>query len=90
MAESTSSGEVRNLWTDVKRMNCKTRSIPATMDGYCGEEAVAEVLAHKYKDPYNSVSYTQDDMDSLMAVASKVDEHCCTGLCSKDHDAKPD
>ena len=67
MAASIASGEDRNLWTEVKRLNGKSRSIPATMKGSCGEE-VAEVSAHEYGGLYNSVSYTQDDMDSLMAV----------------------
>ena len=88
MAESIASGEDRIFWMEAKRLNCKSRSIPATTDGSCGEEVAAEVFAHKHKRLYNIVSCTKDNMDNLMAVVAYKVEHCGAEICSKDNDVK--
>ena len=90
MAESIASGDDRNLWAEVKKLNGKGRTCPTTMDGVCGEAAVAEVFAQKYKGLYNSVSYAHDDMSSVIRdIESRIDTTCCSGSCPKPHDVHP-
>ena len=69
------------------------------MHGVCGEEDVVEVVAHKYKNLFahkyknlfSSVSYTQNDMDSLLNDVDKgINDRCCTGLFYEEHDVIPE
>ena len=48
-------------------------SMPATIDGACGEKAISEVFAAIYKALYNQVGYLDDEMTVL---AEEIEEKC--------------
>ena len=91
MAKSIASGDDCNLGSEMQKLNGKSQSIPNAMYRACGEEDMAEIFAHKYKNLYTSVSYTQNEMDSLLNDVYKgINNIYCTGLCYKAHDVIPE
>ena len=91
MANSLASSDKRDLWVETKKVNNAGRPCPSTVDGATGEKPIADVFASKYEELYNSVSYSQSDMDRLQDdIAARINDTCCEGKCGKSHLVTPD
>ena len=91
MAEALLENNSRDLWTEIKKVNRKSGTIPTTMDDTLGEASVADVFANKFKSLYSCVSYDQCDMDGLLNdVDSLISNVCCSDGCTKGLDIHTD
>ena len=66
MAESYEIGRKEDFWTQVKKMSDNGSFLASNIDGVTEEKAIGELFASKYCKLYNSVSYSQDEMQQTM------------------------
>ena len=75
MGEAHTRGHQQHFWSQVKRVNGKSRVMPSTIDGLTDPVEISELFADKYKTLYNSVDYKKEDMSQLFeAVQMKITE----------------
>ena len=84
LADDLLNRRSRDFWTEVKRMKGTHRQIPVNVDGILSETGISELFANKYRRLYNSVSYSQNEMDDIL---KDIDiKYCsnnkCDGVCS--------
>lgn len=86
MADSLLSNKSRDLWTEVKKINNSTKSVPSQVDGKSTDSDIASVFAENYEQVYNSVSYDSQEMHNLQStIESKIHSECCKGTCGCNH-----
>ena len=69
MAENVSSGNMRNFWTECKRMTrSSTLHRCAEIDRVSGDENIAELFANKYHEIYNSHHVNDSELRELRLV----------------------
>ena len=86
MADALHSGESRDYWTEVQRMQRKYKPPATEIDGEAGEEAICNMFAGKYEDLYNSVPFEQDQMEEVLQELNAQVRTCCMqGECYSDH-----
>ena len=76
----------KEFWKDVRKIKKGNTVLPNTMDGIEGSEGICKVFGDKFKRVYSSVSYDEDEMDSLMMnMGDGIREKCCNGKCQAGH-----
>ena len=65
MADAISTNNDRVLWDEVKKMTKTNNNLPNIIDGSTGIEEISDIFAEKYDTLYNSVSYSQSDLNEL-------------------------
>ena len=78
MATAISENKNRNLWAEAKKMKQSNCSIPNVMDNASGSENINSLFTNKFKHLYNSVGFTEHDLNSLRSrldVTIKKDHH---------------
>ena len=69
MAENVTSGDMRNFWTECKRITrSSTLNRCAEIDGVSGDENIAELFANKYQEIYNSHHVNDSELRELRSV----------------------
>lgn len=66
MAHALLNNKTRDFWKEVKAVNNKDSSLPKLVDDVMGDENISDFFANKYESLYNSVSYDEADMNSLL------------------------
>ncbi len=79
MAEAICNNNDRDLWSELKRLS-KGPVQADCIDGCLGNQPIAELFATKYETIYNSVGYSSDSLDDIVAdletsIANTQDEH---------------
>ena len=65
MADSVKKGQMKKIWSEVKRIGgCKTTVTPS-LDGETDDVRIANVFACKYNALYNCVSYDSNDLNAI-------------------------
>ena len=81
------SNNGREFWTEVRKIKGGKIRIPEFVDDAQGSDAISKLILTNYDNLYNSVSYNQDEMNSLTNIIdSRVAEYCGDQKhCSVDH-----
>lgn len=86
MANSLLTGELRDLWSECKKINGSKRSSAASVDGASTDADISAVFARKYSTLYNSVSFNDGDMRQLCDdQLRRINELCCHDDCYCEH-----
>ena len=76
----------QDFWSAVRKEHKKPRNIINNIDGIDNVQGIANLIAEKYDDLYNSASYDVDDMSTLKeTVENKILCSCGNNLCTSDH-----
>ncbi len=70
MAEAIIANDNRNFWREARKINCKKKTIPNTIDEVKGDKNISELFADKYNGIYNSVLY-EDAMNRIKACVQE-------------------
>ncbi len=71
MAEAISKSNDRDLWKEVKKLS-NSGAQADCIDGITGNQAIADHFASRYKDVYNSVGYSNDNLEDLKAELNEL------------------
>jgi hypothetical protein len=76
MANYILENRSRDFWGEVRKVKNSGKSVNVhTVDNVIGEAAIADVFGFKYKELYNSVQYSANDLDDLKSVIDVCLEH---------------
>ena len=90
MANAILSGQDRDFWTEVKKVQKKVSSTPNVVDDSRGEEAISSLFSEKYEELYNSVPYSDSEMaDIRNKLDFEVLHRCATDKCYCNHIISP-
>ena len=71
------------MWSEIRSCNSRPAKIPVSVDGLSGRSEIAEHFADKFRTLYNSVGYTDDDLNKLKQLLhNKISTVCNCGHCS--------
>ena len=74
MAEAISDNNDRVLWDEVRKYSKSNNDLPNGMDGHSKVEEITDTFTDKYNTLYNSVSYTEHDLNKLTTdIESRID-----------------
>ena len=86
MADALLSSGQRNLWTEVRKIRASQKKRLATVVDDHRDEDICSLFSEKYKCLYNSVSYDNDEMESLKrSVDGLIDARCANDNCYSPH-----
>ena len=66
MANALLSNNKRDFWKEIKKINKNNNCLPNLIDDVTGNQDISNHFSSKYESLYNSVSYNEADMKSLM------------------------
>ncbi len=66
MATAILNSNHRDLWAEVKKIKGRNSFVAASVDGFVGDDEIAEVFHDKYADLYNSVPYDSSELDLIL------------------------
>jgi hypothetical protein len=64
-AEAVLANNSRNFWNEVRKIKHAPKNLPSTIDAASIDSDIAEVFANTYKDLYNSVQCSADDLTEI-------------------------
>ena len=74
------------FWQDIHKFIGKKRISPNNIDGETDSNKIANNIACKYEELYNTVSFNQIEMNELMEnVTSDIKHRCIEGGCNSQH-----
>ena len=86
LADALLQKRTRDFWKEVKGIKGKPKQRAAMIDGVLSDAGISELFANKYRELYNSVSYTDGEMCKLFndiklayyddGPARRCDDHC--------------
>lgn len=87
MAESLLAKNKHNFWTEVRKMKGQHKVSTNTVDGATSQEDIADLFGEKYRKLYNSVSFNEIEMKTLVRdIESEIKSKCCHGgSCKYEH-----
>ena len=86
MGEAVAGNDDRSLWEEARKMNKCMSKLPNAMDGKTNETEIAHIFSEKYRNLYNSVGYSQRNMDLLRKdIASRITNGCSSNSDMADH-----
>ena len=65
MGEAIAKNDDRKLYEEVKKLTRSKNELPSMMDDQTGIEEIAKIFGDKYEALYNSVSYSNHDMNKI-------------------------
>ena len=71
MAQALLEDKSRNFWDEVRKVSRNADNIPNLVDDVAGDEQISELFREKYESLYNSVSYDNDEMTTMIAEIEK-------------------
>ncbi len=79
MAEAVYHNNVRDLFSEVRKMNAGKRSKPVSVDGKADNNDICQMFSDNYDKLYNSVPY---DADLFQKIKDKINQkvlnkNCC-------------
>lgn len=90
MAESLSSNSSRDFWGETRKINGAGKPSASNVDGATGDQSIATVFSTNYRQLYNSVSFSPDDMTRLEEkIENDILAKCCGGKCYSGHSITP-
>ena len=66
MAEAVCSSNGRHFHDEIKSMMCNKKGVSAVVDGACDAHEIADGFSKQYESLYNSVQYSNEDMERLL------------------------
>ena len=91
MTDSLNSDFQRDLWRECRKINSVGKPSPSNVDGGTGDADIASVFARKYKELYNSVSFSEFVMSELQSrIQHDIINICCCGKCDSRHEISVD
>lgn len=85
LAESMGSNG-NDFWSEIRRLQGSSTCSPCTIDGAEGPDDIAKVFSEKFEAVYNSVGYSDSDMDTLMSdIRKAMHSGCDVGRCYSCH-----
>lgn len=79
MASAFIDNQTQNFWQKVRKVKGTSASRPNTVDDTQGASEIGNIFAGKYKELYNSVPYSDDDMSELRGeLDNLITDKCCT------------
>ena len=86
MARAFLENETQNFWQSVRKAKGNVSSRPNTVDDTQGANEIGNVFAGKYKELYNSVPYSADDMSKLRGELNElISDQCCLNEQASKH-----
>ena len=86
MAEKLSMDANRDFWSEVRKVRSTASSCTNVIDDAVGESDICDLLASKYEELYQSVSFNENEMDNLLYdVNTRVNNVCNVGRCYCNH-----
>lgn len=88
MASAFTENETQSFWGEVRKLRGKGSPVPNVVGNAHGPEAIGNLFSNKYKTLYNSVSYSDQDMQELKSeTSSLIKSRCCNpeGDCLKNY-----
>ena len=86
LAQYLISNSNKNFWNSIKRTKQHHLNLPNNIDGVTGSAEISDVFADKYYKLYNSVSYDNNEMFSVLHdINDRLSRSCCTDTCYSTH-----
>ena len=65
IAKCASQASNRDLWSELKKLESKSKVVPNSVDGFAENDDIANCFAQKYSNLYKSVPTPQDEIAAL-------------------------
>ena len=65
IAKCASRASNRDLWSELKKLDNKSKVVPNSVDGFTENDDIAKCFAHKYSNLYKSVPTSQEEIAAL-------------------------
>ena len=86
MGEAVANNNDRSLWDEARKMTKASNKLPTMMDGLTDETEISNIFSDKYKTLYNSVGYSQRNMDNLhKEIETQISNGCASKPEQSDH-----
>ena len=69
---SKATNNRNELWKEAKKMRGKNNCLPELVDNTSGEDKIAGLFGQKFYGIFNSVRYSQDELDNIKQEVDKL------------------
>ena len=65
LAESVDTGQSRDLWDELKKLDRTRKAVPSSINGHTDNAEIANVFSNKYRDLYSSVPTDENELSDI-------------------------
>ena len=76
IANAIDNGQQRDMWTELKKLDSKSKTTPCSINGCSDNVGIANIFADKYRDLYSSVPTCEQEIDQIRREMSiEINDH---------------